>query len=111
MSESRRLRFEGVTNFRDLGGYLTADGGSTRWGLVFRSDGLHQMTAPDLMAFGELGVSVVYDLRGDSERTQEPDPVESVHIALLSRHPTAAATSVREAQIAAETAADGERLL
>jgi len=52
-----------VTNFRDLGGYLTADGGPPAGDSSFESDGLHQMTAPDLMAFGELGVSVVYDLR------------------------------------------------
>lgn len=79
----RRLAFEGPTNFRDIGGYAVAGGGRTRWGRVFRSDGLHRFNAADLAAFGRLGVRRVYDLRGEVERSSSPDPVESVHLPLL----------------------------
>jgi protein-tyrosine phosphatase len=79
----RRLAFEGPTNFRDLGGYPVAGGGRTRWGRVYRSDALHRFTQADLGAFRRLGTRCVYDLRGDAERSASPDPVESVHIALL----------------------------
>src|SRR5262245_40441970 len=37
---TRSLELEGAANFRDLGGYRTADGRWTRWGLVFRSNNL-----------------------------------------------------------------------
>ena len=33
----RLLNFEGVDNFRDLGGYRTEDGRSVKWGTLYRS--------------------------------------------------------------------------
>jgi protein-tyrosine phosphatase len=81
----RRIAFSGITNFRDLGGYHTADGGTTRWGLVYRADALHKLTAPDLVQFHELGVATVFDLRGDVERTEFPGPVDSVHVPIIGR--------------------------
>jgi protein-tyrosine phosphatase len=59
----RRVPFEGATNFRDLGGYPTVDGGTTRWGKVYRSDGLQSLTDDDVDRFEQLGIKVVYDLR------------------------------------------------
>ncbi len=70
----RRVPFAGLINFRDIGGYDTADGGRTRWGLVFRSDSLHYFTEEDLIAFDELGVGTIYDLRRESERQEAPGP-------------------------------------
>jgi protein-tyrosine phosphatase len=69
----RHLVFEGCVNFRDLGGYATGDGRRTRWGLLFRSDSLHRMTAADIeRLLGELGVRLLIDLRAESEwRTTE----------------------------------------
>jgi protein-tyrosine phosphatase len=81
----RRVPFTGITNLRDLGGYATADGGVTRWGLVFRADALHKLTPDDLDAFGELGVQTVYDLRGDVERAEFPGPVPSRHVSIVGR--------------------------
>ena len=72
VAAERLLALEGATNFRDLGGYRTAGGGRTRWGLVFRSDAPHRLTGADLAVIGRLGLRVVYDLRADSERSQAP---------------------------------------
>jgi protein-tyrosine phosphatase len=69
----RRVPFEGVSNFRDLGGYRTADGGRTRWGRVFRSDGFHALTDADRRLFTDLGLRVVYDLRSVLEREAKPN--------------------------------------
>jgi protein-tyrosine phosphatase len=80
----RRVPFAGVTNFRDLGGYPAAGGGRTRWGRVFRSDGLHMLTAAEMATYEALGLRAVYDLRGDAERERHPDPVTSAHLPLLS---------------------------
>jgi protein-tyrosine phosphatase len=99
--------FEGVQNFRDLGGFPTAGGGRTRWGLVFRADGLHKLTGADLVALERLGLRAVYDLRGEAEREQHPDPVDSVHLSIVGRP----ATDDGPDRTLLEAAADGERML
>jgi protein-tyrosine phosphatase len=103
----RRVSFAGITNLRDLGGYATAGGGTTRWGTVFRADALHKLTDADLEVFRRLGVRTVYDLRGPIERTDFPGPVESVHLPIVGRPPDA----VPPAPPPDMTTADGERML
>jgi protein-tyrosine phosphatase len=103
----RRVTFAGITNLRDLGGYPTADGGTTSWGCVFRADALHKLTAADLDTFGILGVQTVYDLRGEVERTEFPGPVESVHVPIVGR-PADAPVPERPPDMTSE---DGERML
>ena len=72
MEPRRVLALEGATNFRDLGGYPTADGGRTRWGRVYRSDAPHRLTEADLATVGGLGLRCVYDLRTEPERAHSP---------------------------------------
>ncbi|HEV7958130.1 MAG TPA: tyrosine-protein phosphatase, partial [Acidimicrobiales bacterium] len=67
MSLDRIVPFAGVFNFRDLGGYRTLDGRTTRWGRLFRSDALHDLTLEDLALFRRLGVSSIVDLRSSAE--------------------------------------------
>jgi len=69
---ARRIEFDALFNFRDLGGYL-AQGGmtTTRWGLLYRSDGLHRATSRDLDRLEELGVATVVDLRTGHERIED----------------------------------------
>ncbi|WP_432971714.1 tyrosine-protein phosphatase [Dactylosporangium sp. CA-233914] len=54
-------------NFRDLGGYATADGRVTRWRRLFRSDSLSRIDPADATTFTELGVKTVIDLRRPRE--------------------------------------------
>ena len=63
----RLVPFSGVLNFRDLGGYETDDGRHTRWGRLFRSDAMHDLTEEDLEVFRGLGIACVVDLRSVSE--------------------------------------------
>lgn len=58
-------------NVRDLGGYPTP-GGSTRHGVVFRSDNLAQLTDADVRALEEIGIRSVIDLRRDDEVARDP---------------------------------------
>jgi protein-tyrosine phosphatase len=68
MSEqARHVTFEACFNFRDLGGYETADGGRLRWGVLYRSDTLHRLTANDAGTFRALGLRTVLDLRSSTE--------------------------------------------
>jgi protein-tyrosine phosphatase len=64
---TRKLVFDGCFNFRDLGGYRTADGRRTRWRRLFRADGLSRLTENDMATLGSLGVVTVIDLRTDLE--------------------------------------------
>lgn len=62
------IDLEGCFNFRDLGGYLAADGRRLRTGEVFRSDGLGYLTDSDLRLLAdEIGLGIVIDLRSDME--------------------------------------------
>lgn len=69
---NRLQRVEGTHNLRDVGGYR-ADGGTTAWGRIFRSDGLHRLTPQGLNALQALKVKNVIDLRDDNERLIAPD--------------------------------------
>jgi protein-tyrosine phosphatase len=69
----RRLPLEGAKNFRDLGGYQTSDGHYVRWGLVYRSNHLVNLTAKDSEYLNSLGIRLVCDVRSDGERMRAPD--------------------------------------
>jgi protein-tyrosine phosphatase len=69
----RILEIEGVANFRDIGGYKTADGKRVRRGLIYRSGALVHLTDDGMQKLSELGIKLVCDLRGADELLDEPD--------------------------------------
>jgi protein-tyrosine phosphatase len=105
----RRVPFEGATNFRDLGGYPTVHGGVTRWGKVYRSDGLQALTDDDIDHFEQLAIKVVYDLRRDEERAGLPNRVPSVGLCIMTPIIEAGVESFDRAGATAQR--DGEDLL
>jgi protein-tyrosine phosphatase len=69
---NRVIDLAGCLNFRDLGGYPTADGRVLRWRQVFRSDALHHLTRQDVGRLrSELGIGDVIDLRSSVELRSE----------------------------------------
>jgi protein-tyrosine phosphatase len=68
----RRIALKGATNFRDLGGYQTADGRRVQWRRAFRADTLARLTDDDVAAVAGLGISTACDLRYAEERAAEP---------------------------------------
>jgi protein-tyrosine phosphatase len=110
VAADRRVPFEGVQNFRDLGGYPTASGGHVRWGMVFRADALHGLTEADVRIYDALGCRTVYDLRSDVERAERPNPVASTHLSLIGRL-TEDASGLPKSTSTSVTGADGERVL
>lgn len=63
----RRLDLEGAPNIRDLGGYATSDGGSTRWGKIFRAGRLSALTEKDQSALAAFDLRVICDFRREDE--------------------------------------------
>ncbi|HTV10675.1 MAG TPA: tyrosine-protein phosphatase [Acidimicrobiales bacterium] len=102
MERQRTIPFEGASNFRDLGGYPNARGRRTRWGAVYRSGALHKLTAADSVVFQRLGVQAVFDLRGNTERAQQPDPMPSVHLPVQDELPEHEMAQLLRAQSASE---------
>jgi len=54
-SLERRIELAGQDNFRDLGGYRTRDGRALRWGRLYRSDALADLSDDDLAYLEALG--------------------------------------------------------
>ncbi len=88
-SPSRLVPLAGSFNFRDLGGYPGLEGRKTRWGQLFRSDALHELTADDLVQLRDLGLRTVVDLRTERELQKsgrgllEPEPIAFHHLAVI----------------------------
>ena len=78
---SRNLEFEGCVNFRDLGGYRTADGRMVAWRTLFRADGLNKLTDADVAQLTDLRLTTVIDLRTRDEAEQRGSfPVDRVPV-------------------------------
>lgn len=90
-SPERHIRLEAAFNVRDLGGYRTANGSTTRWRSLLRADALHELTDRDVDALLELGLRTVIDLRTEREIAAQPsvfaarDEVRYHHISLFDR--------------------------
>lgn len=68
----RVLKLEGASNFRDVGGYRTADGRRVKWGVIYRSAELSGLTPADQAFLNDLGLKTIVDLRSSSERQSQP---------------------------------------
>lgn len=63
---------QGIENFRDVGGYQSADGRHLKWGKLFRCGHLMQMTKTDGAMLEMLGIKAIFDLRTPPERNSFP---------------------------------------
>jgi len=84
----RVLPLQGVSNFRDLGGYPGLDGRAVRWRRLFRSDHLGGLTDADRSALADLGLARVFDFRGLSESAAMPNALPGVLLHALAIEPT-----------------------
>jgi protein-tyrosine phosphatase len=94
VTAQRHIALEGAVNFRDLGGYVTSGGQLTRWGVLFRADGLGELTETDLEVLRGLGIRTVVDLRTGYEVEQsrfdlDAHPVAFHHFPFIDRLPDA----------------------
>ena len=67
LSPVEAVAVDGAPNFRDVGGYATADGRRVRYGKVFRSGMLAGVTDDGVATLENLGIRTVVDLRTQVE--------------------------------------------
>lgn len=91
---------ECAPNFRDLGGYATADGATVARGRLYRSQHVGAPTETDLETLRRIGIRYVCDLRGTRERQSRP-----------SRWPKGATPQERHLNIGVDVRAGAEKLV
>ena len=85
-ARERTLAWDGCLNVRDLGGLPTEDGGTTRHGLIIRSDNVGHLSPAGWRALSGHGVERIVDLRWPEEVADDPPldvEVEVVHVSVL----------------------------
>lgn len=71
----RSLHLASAPNFRDAGGYRTADGQWVKMGVLYRSNSLATLTDADQAKLKRLGIKTDIDLRTPSEIAAGPDKI------------------------------------
>jgi len=93
--------FQGISNFRELGGYPTLDGRTIRRGILFRSGHLGKMTRKDQSVFNQLGINTVIDFRSHYERNKYPHrligskQIQYLHLPILEEFNSAMEEEIR----------------
>ncbi|MBF6556870.1 MAG: tyrosine-protein phosphatase [Acidimicrobiales bacterium] len=86
----RLVPLAGAFNFRDLGGYRSSSGRATRWGRLYRSDTLHDLTDADVELLRSLGLATIVDLRTRRELAAtgrgmlESEPIAFRHLSVIT---------------------------
>lgn len=70
---NRYIPFDIIQNFRDLGGYFNDDNRQLRWGKIYRSGSLYNLSARDISKLQSLNIKTVIDLRNSEESQLFPD--------------------------------------
>lgn len=110
-STARHLNLQGASNFRDLGGYATADGRITRWRQLFRSNHLGHLTAADIEVVRSLGVRSAFDFRGLEERAEAACGLAEITVHSLPIEPTVVAALRARLAAGALCAADALEIM
>ena len=104
----RHLKLQGASNFRDVGGYPAAEGRTTQWRRIFRSNHLGHLTEADIEIVRGLGVKRAFDFRGSDERTAAVCKVEEIKVHSLPIEPTVVAAL--RARLQARALSSGDAL-
>ena len=70
---TRLVNLDGTDNFRDCGGYETIEGRRVKWGLLYRSDQLSNISEKDVALLENMRLKTRVDYRSKSEATAAPN--------------------------------------
>jgi protein-tyrosine phosphatase len=76
---NRFFEMDSIQNFRDIGGYITNDHRTIRWGKLFRSGSFFHMTTHDSSELTSLGIKTVIDLRSEDVKRPLIDRFKSAN--------------------------------
>jgi protein-tyrosine phosphatase len=71
VAEIRMIPMEGSRNFRDVGGYRTADGRTVRWNTLYRSGSLGNLQKDGMARLRAMDIRAIIDLRMTAERARD----------------------------------------
>lgn len=106
----RTLPVDGMNNFRDLGGYETADGHHVKWGKLYRSDHIYNATSKGVEYIQKLGLKSIVDYRSENERVKYPNKEVSSDVVTFWFDPDAH-TAELAAQFTSSKNAEDENLV
>lgn len=71
IADTRMIPLEGGRNFRDVGGYRTADGRTVRWNALYRSGSLGNLDKNGMARLRNMDIRAIIDLRMTTERKRD----------------------------------------
>ncbi len=71
LADVRMIPMEGGRNFRDVGGYRTADGRTVRWNALYRSGSLGNLQKAGMARLRNMDIRAIIDLRMTTERRRD----------------------------------------
>ncbi|MDP9245201.1 MAG: tyrosine-protein phosphatase [Chloroflexota bacterium] len=84
-TDERQLHWDACLNVRDLGGFPTRDGHTTRSHAIIRADNLCRLTRHGRLALVRYGARTAIDLRDPKEHLLEYDPFSREELADVGR--------------------------
>ena len=99
-SKKRVLKIPRMSNLRDLGGYLVRDGRTVKWGQLYRSGHLADLTPRGLDLLKNLDLSTTIDFRSTYEAQRHPDripaDVRALHLPVMDQANREMSQEIRE---------------
>jgi len=98
--KERLLKIPGTSNFRDLGGYVTQDNRSVKWGKLYRSGHLADLTSRGLDQITNLDLFAIIDFRSIYEAQRHPGrapaDVRAIHLPVMDQANREMSQEIRE---------------
>ncbi len=98
--KKRLLKIPGVSNYRDLGGYIAMDGRTVKWGQLYRSGHLAALTPRGLNQITKLDLFTTIDFRSAYEAQRHPDrvpeDVRAIHLPVMDQANREMSQEIRE---------------
>lgn len=99
MTYYKRIPFDTIKNFRDLGGIPTIDGKLVKWGKIYRSANMDMISDIDIKKMKDFKIATIVDLRRDSEIKKYFKNIDKIKNEFHYNHVSLAKTDFGEKEI------------
>ncbi|MDU1904301.1 MAG: tyrosine-protein phosphatase [Dysgonomonas sp.] len=77
---NRFFKLDSLQNFRDVGGYYTREGKQVKWGKLYRSGELSEVSSSDAKKLDALKIKTIVDFRDNEERELYPSSYKAANM-------------------------------